>query len=429
MATEIVMPKVDMVMESGTFIEWLKSEGQPVEQGEPLFIISTDKANIEVEAPASGLLAGLRAKPDEVVPVSKVIGYIVQPGEAEPDGRVGAPDRPPVEQNLVDQRQSRPVPVQKSPVTVQSEGVADQLVRATPLARSLAREMGLNLAVIPGTGPRGRIYKADIERYVVKLAAKQGASMLDQPVGQKKVAETPTWPDAHASIRERGREPLKGPRAVIAQRLALSASTIPHINLTAQVDMTEIVRLRQMVNPVLEKKIGLKASYTAIIARAVSLLLPQHPYLNSSLIGEEIILWQDVHLGIAINQEDHLIVLVIREAHRKRLEEIVKEMDRLRDLVGKFKLPPSEMTGSTFTISNLGMFGITSFTAIINPPEAAILAVGQIQETPVALNGEIVVRPILSLTLAADHRINDGVRVANFLSDLKVMLENPYLLI
>ncbi|MBI1880741.1 MAG: 2-oxo acid dehydrogenase subunit E2 [Chloroflexi bacterium] len=413
MATEIVMPKVDMVMENGVFIEWLKNEGEPVKKGEPLFIISTDKANIEVEAPASGLLAGLGAKPDDVVPVSTVIGYIVQAGEAVPRGMPGTPDGLPAGPNLADQRQIPEVPIQKS-------------LEKTQLARSLTRQMKLNLAEIPGSGPRGRIYKADVDRHVSKLETKSGG-----PVAQKEVATItlPTRSDPHAGIRERSREPLKGPRAVIAQRLTSSASSIPHIHLTIQVDMTETARLRQMVNPVLEKKIGLKASYTAIMARAVSFLLPQHPYLNSSLVGEEIVLWQDVHLGIAMNQDDHLIVPVIREAEAKSLEQIVKEIDRLRDLAGQFKLPPSEMTGSTFTISNLGMFGITSFTAIINPPEAAILAVGQIQETPVALNGQVVIRPMLSLTLAANHRLNDGVRVANFLSDLKRVLENPYLLI
>jgi pyruvate dehydrogenase E2 component (dihydrolipoamide acetyltransferase) len=319
---------------------------------------------------------------------------------------------------------------------LETNAQAQKLIRSTPLARAQARELGLNLAEIPGSGPRGRIHKADIERYVAALEAE-----TSQPAEKPVIEQAPAvvhpavtlpaanWPAPDPNLHARKREPLKGARTIIAQRMALSASTIPHIHLTVQVDMSEAARLRQRVNPVLEKASGLKASYTAIIARAVAYLLPQHPYLNSSLIDDDIILWEEVNLGIATNQAGHLVVPVIRIAQQMNLETLVREMGRLLDLTQKLKLPPADMKGSTFSLTNLGMYGVASFTAIINPPEAAILAVGEIQETPVALNGEVVIRPLASLTLAADHRIVDGVYVANFLAALKTVLENPYLLI
>jgi pyruvate dehydrogenase E2 component (dihydrolipoamide acetyltransferase) len=439
MAAEIVMPKVDMVMEDGTFIAWLKQEGDFVTKGDPLFVIGTDKADIEVEAPASGQLANLGAKPDDVVPVSHVIGYIVQPGDTV-GATAGTAAKPPVEPTADTPGENQESPLLRSmdrvppSPTLDADGQTQKLVRSTPLARAQARRMGLNLAEIPGSGARGRIHKADVERYVAALEAEASRSIgtEQQPVVEQsktRLEVASTWPTPDANLHARKREPLRGARAIIAQRMALSANTIPHIHLTVQVDMSEAARLRQRVNPVLEKMIGLKASYTAIIARAVAYLLPQHPYLNSSLIDDEIILWQEVNLGIATNQADHLVVPVLREAQQMNLEKVVQEMGRLLDLTQKRKLSPADMKGSTFTLSNLGMYGIASFTAIVNPPEAAILAVGQIQETPVALNGEVVIRPMVSLTLAADHRIVDGAVVANFLGDLKKVLENPYLLI
>jgi pyruvate dehydrogenase E2 component (dihydrolipoamide acetyltransferase) len=222
---------------------------------------------------------------------------------------------------------------------------------------------------------------------------------------------------------------LKGPRAIIAQRLAYSAASIPHIHLTLQVDMTEAVRLREKVNPAIEKRSGQRVSFTAIIAHSVAHLLGKHPALNCSFLGEEIIYWEDVHLGIATSLEEYLVVPVIREAQRKNLAETVVELNRLVERAHTKKLLPSEMTGSTFTISNLGMLGIESFTAIINPPEAAILAVGKIQDTVVPAGEELVIRPMMALTLAVDHRVVDGAQAARFLAGLKEVLENPYLLI
>lgn len=406
MATEVIMPKVDMVMDEGTFVEWLKQEGDHVEKGEPLFVILTDKANIEIEAPASGILAGVRARPDDVIPVTEVIAYILEPGEALPK----AEPRPTAQAE---------VPIAAEPQVAEAPWPGDGKVRATPVARRLAVELGLDLTQVPGRGPRGRIHKADVLHFAE---------------GRQKVSAPPAAaaPVAHVALPEARRQevvPLTGPRKIIAERMAYSASTAPHIALSLRVDMSETTRLRDRLLEPLQQKTGHRLSFTAIIARAVAAVLPQHPYLNSSLHGEEIILWEDVHLGVATSVENVLIVPVIREAQRKNLEQIVAALGDLTERARARKLTPAEMTGSTFTLSNLGMFGVESFTAIINPPEAAILAVGEIVDTPVGVEGEIVLRPLLNLTLSADHRLVDGVAAARFLADLKTTLENPYLLI
>jgi pyruvate dehydrogenase E2 component (dihydrolipoamide acetyltransferase) len=223
--------------------------------------------------------------------------------------------------------------------------------------------------------------------------------------------------------------PLAGPRKIIAERMAYSALTAPHITLTLSVDMSEAARLRSRLLAPIEERTGARLSFTAILVRAVASTLPRHPYLNASLDGDQIILWEDVHVGVASSIEDYLIVPVIREAQTKDLEQIVAEMGNLVKRARARRLAPSEMAGSTFTISNLGMFGIESFTAIINPPESAILAVGKIMDTPVEVEGQVGLRPSMHLTLSADHRVVDGAAGAQFLADLKAVLENPYLLI
>ena len=419
MATEVIMPKVDMVMDNGTFVEWLKQEGDHVEKGEPLFVILTDKANIEIEAPASGILAGVRAQPDDVIPVTEVIAYILDPGEslpaeteARPTTTVPAkvPTSAPSVPELMATEAARP-------------GPGEGKVRATPVARRLAAELGIDLTKVLGRGPRGRIHKADVLAF---------AERQPQAIVQPGVAAVPVAPVPHVPLPDARRKEavtLAGPRKIIADRMAYSAFTAPHITLSLWVDMSEAARLRTRLLEPLRAKTGQRLSFTAILARAVATVLPRHPYLNASLHGEEILLWDDVHLGVATSVEDYLIVPVIREAQAKNLEEIVAVLGDLVERARARRLAPAEMTGSTFTISNLGMFGIESFTAIVNPPESAILAVGRIVDRPVGVEGEIVLRPMMNLTICADHRVVDGAGAARFLAELKATLENPYLLI
>jgi pyruvate dehydrogenase E2 component (dihydrolipoamide acetyltransferase) len=412
MATEIIMPKVDMVMETGTFVEWLKAEGASVEKGEPLFIVLTDKANIEIEAPASGILAGLTARPDDVIPVTQVIGYVLAPGESLPTPDVVAPT-------------VSPAPAAAAPAAPVADAAVPAVVggkvRATPAARRRAAQLGVALTALPaGRGPGGRIHKADVE---AAASAPAVAAVAVLPA-----APTPAGlrlPEARRKLVT----PLAGPRKIIAERMAYSAVTAPHITLSLRVDMSEATRLRAMSMEHIVEQTGQRLSFTAIVARAAAAVLPRHPYLNASLDGDRVIAWEDVHLGIATSLEDYLIVPVIREAQNKSLPQLVGAMADLLERARARRLAPAEMSGSTFTISNLGMFGIESFTAIINPPETAILAVGRIVDTPVGSDGRVVLRPLMNLTLSIDHRVVDGAGGARFLADLKSLLENPYLLI
>jgi pyruvate dehydrogenase E2 component (dihydrolipoamide acetyltransferase) len=359
MAIEVIMPKVDMVMDSGTFVEWLKNEGDHVEKGEPLFVILTDKANIEIEAPASGILAGPSARPDDVIPVTEVIAYILKPGEALPSESRATGEATPATQAPP----SSPKPESIAIEAILSEaGSGDSRVRATPAARRVAAELGVDLALVSGSGARGRVHQND----VLTFAEQQ------RPAVEARPPEIPL-PDA----RQKEVIPLAGPRKIIAERMAYSAFTAPHITLSLRVDMSEAARLRARVQEPIQRKTGSRLSFTAIVARAVASLLPRHPYLNASLQGDQIIIWDDVHLGIATSLEDYLIVPVIQAAQTKSLEQIVSELGDLVERARVKRLAPAEMSGSTFTISNLGMFDIESFTAIINPPESAILAVGR----------------------------------------------------
>ena len=416
MATEIIMPKVDMVMDTGTFVEWVKQEGEEVQKGEPLFVILTDKANIEIESPANGILAGVRARPDDVIPVAEVIAYILEPGEALPEL---AQPKPAVDTAVI---AKDPLALEAAIPQVTPSVIPETLsrkVRATPTARRLASQLGVDLTNLSGRGPRGRIHKAD----VLAAAEQQPASVAQATVPSPRVLFP--MPDA----RRKEVIPLTGPRKIIAERMSYSASTVPHINLSLRVDMSESARLRDRVQGSIQQKTGHNLSFTAIIARAVASVLPRHPYLNASLQRDKIIVWHDVHLGIATSLEDYLIVPVIRQAQARTLEDIVTCLANLVERARSKHLTPAEMTGSTFTISNLGMFGIEQFTPIINPPEAAILAVGGIVESPVSTEDGIELRPMMNLTLSVDHRVVDGAAAARFFADLKSTLENPYLLL
>lgn len=421
MAVAVILPKVDMVMETGTFVEWLKKEGEQIEKGQPLFVITTDKAAIEIEASASGILAGLRAQPGDEIPVSETIGFILDPGETLPGQE---------KDDIKHQPSADPAPVMDvaSDVVERRDGrerTEPGKMRATPIARRMATEHGVDLATLHGRGPHGRVHKADViaamDRRTLPMPPGSGPQIHDIPAQRLALP----LPDA----RRKDVIPLVGPRKIIAERMSYSAANAPHITLSVSVDMSEAMRLRTRVLGTMEQRTGQRLSFTAIILRAVAGTLSRHPYLNASLAGEEIILWEDVNIGVATSLEDYLIVPVIRQAQDKSLEAIVIT---LADLVARARarrLAPSEMSGSTFSVSNLGMFGIESFTAIINPPESAILAVGKINDAYVKVDGEMAMRPLMNLTLSADHRIVDGAAAANFLMELKNALENPYLLI
>lgn len=422
MAVEVILPKVDMVMETGTFVEWFQQEGQQVVKGEPLFTIITEKAAIEIESPASGILAGVTAKPNDVIPVSETIAYILAPGERLPERHVGAIPIGSVANATASIPPSIVTTMEATPSLTTPFGK----VRVSPVARRMAAEVGLDLNTLPGRGPRGRIQRADV------LAAEQDLKRAWEV--QPAIAKEHFKPDGTLPLqiplpeaRRKEVVPLEGARKIIAQRMTYSALTAPHITLSLHVDMGEVMRLHASLLKKIEQSIGQRLSITAILARAVAAVLPHHPFLNASLNGDEIICWEDVHLGIATSLNNYLIVPVIHHAQEKNLEQFVTALADLVERARHHRLSPAEMTGSTFTISNLGMFGIESFTAIINPPESAILAVGKIVEQQVREGN--AGKPMLNLTLSADHRMIDGVAAASFLAELQATLENPYLLL
>jgi len=372
-----------MTQETGTIIQWFYKEGEHVKKGEPLLEVMTDKVNLEVEAPASGVLKNVRAFPNDVVPVAQIIAYI-----AEPDEEIVEEGEAPEAAELP----GRVAPAQGPTIPAREPRAVRRVsgrVAATPVARRLARERGVNLAAIAGTGPGGVITKADVLQAAERVIA-------------------PVAPPAEA-----GTIPLVGRRRIIAERMQQSVQQAPHIALTVEVDMREAETARR------------GASYTALLVYVVARALREYPLMNSTLRGDQIVLLDDANIGVAVAAEEGLIVPVVKKADAKSLEDIDAEIKDLTKRARAGKLTLEDVSGGTFTITNLGMFGISQFRAIINPPEAAILAVGSIVKRPVVINDGIHIRPMMTITASADHRILDGVAVANFLREVKTALERP----
>ncbi|MGM8213441.1 dihydrolipoamide acetyltransferase family protein [Virgibacillus sp. W0430] len=442
MAKEIFMPKLSSTMEVGTLLQWLKEEGDPVEVGEPLFEIMTDKINIEVESYEEGILLKRYFEVDDEVPINTVIGYI---GEADEE----VPDRPPAS-NAEEEAVVQPEAAKAEDVTPDQtkaiEATDDGKVRATPAARKTALDNAVELHAISGTGPKGRIHKQDVTEYVkanevliTPLAEKMARShQLDissitgtgvrGKIGKEDVeayiaAQTASQT---GSVNEGERIKLKGLRKAVADKMVESTRSIPHVTLTTEVDMSHVIAIRKNLLPVVEEQTGFRLSFTEIIMKTTAYTLTKFPKLNASLRDNEIILNKNVNIGLAVAVENGLIVPSIQNADQKGLAELTMESKELGKKARESKLTPAEMTGSTFTISNLGMYAIDAFTPIINPPETAILGVGRINEKPVVVDQAIEIRPMMVLSLSFDHRAIDGAPAAEFLTVLKESLENPY---
>jgi pyruvate dehydrogenase E2 component (dihydrolipoamide acetyltransferase) len=396
MATVVVLPKFGMTMEEGTIVEWYKREGQWVEKGESLLQIETDKVTMDVEAPAAGILRGVQVSVGEVVPVGQSLAYIFAPDE-EAEKVESRPAQ-------VSEEAVKAIAADSKKVAVQPESKIEKIV-ATPAARRLARDTDVDLAKIAPTRPSGRIGKADVEAYLAGLE------------------QTPTPPKGVKAI------PLTGMRKTIAERMQTSAREAPHIVLTVEVDMGEVEQLRQRLGKIIATTDGQRISVTAVLTRVVASALQRHPSLNAKLEGEEIWLLPDINLGIAVALEEGLIVPVIHNADQKSLRELSRLLSDLTEKAREGKLIPDDVADGTFTITNLGMYGVDEFEAIINPPQAAILAAGRIVDRAAVVDGEIEIRPTARITLSADHRIVDGAVGANFLREVRQLLENPYLLL
>ncbi|HHW91217.1 MAG TPA: 2-oxo acid dehydrogenase subunit E2 [Firmicutes bacterium] len=395
MATEVLMPKLGLTMTEGTVVNWLKNEGDTVEKGEELVEILTEKITNVAEAPASGILKKILVGPGETAKVSEPIGIIAAPGE-----EIEAPAAP----------AERAVPAAE---TATQAAEPAKRIKASPAAKKLAEEHGIALADIEGTGPGGRITREDVLKAVESKEAKP----------------EPAAPVTEAAKTEGKRVPLAGMRKVIAQRMAESARTAPHVTVDMEVDMSQATAFRKSLNAVATESIGGKVSFTDIIVKVVARALEDFPVINASLQEEEIVYHGEINVGVAVALEDGLIVPVIKNTNKLGIGAISQLVKELAEKARSGKLTPDEYKGGTFTVTNLGMFGVDSFTPIINPPESAILGVNRIQKKPVVVNDEIVIRPMMTLSLSFDHRLIDGSVAAQFLQRVKALLENPDLLL
>jgi len=441
MPIPLIMPKMDMDQEEVFIDQWLKKEGDHVEKGETVIIIETDKITSEVEAPATGTLTRLLYHENESAPVTKIVAYILEDGETEADlpeqkqQGLEKPDSGEKASDNLKQKQIIATPIalrmaeaeninlEDIPLSgdkITKRDIQDYLTKhkeikiksrvktpATPLARRIAKEEAVDLLEINGTGPRGRIQADDVNAYLEKKA--------DSPIlADKKELAGKT---IEVSIM----------RKRISEKLTASYQTSPHIFLTVEVDMSRFEANRKIINELSVKEGLQKISLTAYMLRVVASCLKHHPYLNASLDDDKITFWKEINIGIATALKDGLIVPVIHNADKLMINELNKQIKELTQRAKDGTLTIQEIQGGTFTISNMGMFGIHSFTSIINPPQSAILSVGAIKRRPVVVDEEdsINVRSMMMMTLAADHRIVDGAVAAYFLSELVEKLENP----
>jgi len=418
MVTEIKLPKLGETMEEGTISKWRKKEGEKVEKGEILFEVMTDKANFEVEAPESGIIRKLLVKEEDVVQVTKTIGYIASSmDESIPDASV--PDAP-------IPAAPAPVPSAATPSTPSAPPSAGDRIKASPLARRLAEEKGINLLNIKGTGPGGRIEKEDV--LAAGVAGAAGAGPVAAPMLHRdKIKEEVSGPEGAVTI------PATGIRKIIAERMLQSKLTVPHFYLTVEVDMTVASEIREQM-----KKEKQFFSHNDLIIKAAANALRAMPVVNGSFIGDRILINPAVNIGIAVSRTGkykdssgaetelfELVVPVLKDADKKTVLQIAPESKELIQKARDNKRSLAELSGGTITLSNLGTMGVDVFNAIINPPQATILAFGEIKKRPAVVNDAVVVRQIVKLNLSCDHRIVDGALGAQFLKKIKETLENP----
>lgn len=460
MPTPVIMPKFEMAQETGKVLAWLKREGDPVNKGEALLEVETDKVNQEVESPATGILTGICAAPGQVVPIASPIAYILKPGEAVPGAApIVAASAPaaPVSASEFTQRatplaarlaQERGIDLSKLSGTgplgrITREDVeaaqadaaaapADGKVLAVPAARRMARELGVDLQAVKGTGPHGRIQSADVQ------AAAQPASVVEAPVAQVVEVVEKAAAVSPAGLTVRRVVPLTNIRKTIAERMATSMREAPQFSVGLDVDMTRslalVEDLKATVQGVATDAAKPKVTLTALLVKAVAYALVAHPGANASFSSDGVVEYADVNIGVATAVDSGLIVPVVRSADTLGLRGIAGALGDLAGRAREGRLKLDDLTGGTFTVSNLGMFGIETFTAILNPPQAAILAVGKVVKRAVvvtAASGEdrVEIKPVASLTLTADHRVLDGASAARFLSTIQSVLAHPGLLL
>jgi pyruvate dehydrogenase E2 component (dihydrolipoamide acetyltransferase) len=418
MITKVVLAKLSPTMEEGTVVKWSRKEGDAVRAGDVLAEIETDKANMEMEAPGPGVLRKVLVPAGGKAPVGALIGVIADPDEdiaallaeaaaaAPPPAPVAAPvpAPPPAPAPAAKAAATAPPPPPAPPVVAPGGRV-----KSSPLARAIASQRNVPLASVAGSGPGGRVVKRDVEGF---LAAPPAAAAATPAA--RAALPVPTVPPGTAI-------PLTGMRRTIAKRLAESMYTAPHFYVTVEIDMDAAASLREQ----LVRAEDVKVSWNDLVLKACAKALTRFPTVNASWTGEAIQTHAEVHLGVAVSLAEGLVTPVVRNADRKHVVEISREVKDLAARAREKKLKPEEFTGSTFTVSNLGMFDVTEFTAIINPPESGILAVGAVRKTPVVKGDQLAVGHRMKVTLSSDHRVVDGALAAQFLAEVRRLLESP----
>ena len=436
MANELLMPKLGLTMTEGTIDEWKKKEGDTVAKGEIIYSVATDKLTNDVEADCDGVLLKIVVKEGETVPCKTVVGWVGAAGEAVPDA-AGAPAAA-----AAPAAEATAAPAAAKQCC--AKAASGEYVLATPYAKKLAKDKNIDIAAVPATGYKGVVVAKDVEGYTPAAEA-AAPGVKASPLAAKVAADLGidlTQVNAHGRVlaqdilayleqtREKAEEnpleevkPMNGMRKAIAKNMQNSHMTSPTVTFNLGIDMTEMKHYREQL-----KAKEIKVSYTDLIVKFVAKALTEFPLLNCSVDGNNIIYKNYVNMGVAVALDNGLVVPNIVDADKKSLTEISAEVKELASLARAGKLPPEKLRGGTFTITNLGMYGIESFSPIINQPEVAILGVNTMEDKVVVKNGEMVIRPIMNLSLTADHRVVDGSVAAQFLQRVKSLMENPALM-
>lgn len=444
---EIVMPRMGLTMESGRFIKWLKQVGETVRSGEPLFEIETDKSVVEVESLEDGILSQILAQPGETYAVGEVLGYLSSPGSPIPTQAASQP------------ASSSPMTKSQAQPSASATFAAPAKPKASPAARRLARQLGVELAQVIGSGPEGRIVAWNVQTQAQTVPPPSPASVRVSPVAQRLAADLGvdlsqvkgsgpgggiTRQDVETAYQRQQAqaEPLSAPSPLetegiieplspvqrrMAERMVQSFSSAPHFYLQAEVDARNLVALRQSLLQPLKSRYGVHLTFTDLLIYFTARLLPRHPLLMAQWSEEGLVKFTQVHLAIAVDTEQGLFVPVLREADKLGLTEISRQRADLVERARQGKLLPRDYEQGVFTLTNLGALRIDVFQAILNPPQAAILAIGRIKERPLVENHQVISAPMFTLSLSADHRVLDGGKAARFLSELVEWLENPAL--
>jgi pyruvate dehydrogenase E2 component (dihydrolipoamide acetyltransferase) len=434
---EVILPKLGQTMEFGTIVEWLKQEGDPVQRGEVLFIVESDKATLEVESPAKGYLRKILTPAGEERPVLTPVALITKTLDEDISGYEAEALAAPVEKAVAAET-TMTVETAVS-VTAVAEPTAGRIF-SSPRARKLAREKGVDLALVAGSGPNGRIVENDVVAYLASVPkVTPVAQRVAEQLGVDLRAVTGTGPGGRVTktdVEEAAAPvapvsavdvPMSGVRAVIARRMHAGHDETAPVTLTMEVDATEFVALRERLKAALADELGFNIGYNDLLIKIVARALHELPYMNVQLDAEAGVIRRSggVHVALAVDTERGLLVPVVRDAHRKGMIEIAQELRQVIERARTGKALPDELSGSTFTITNLGMFEIDAFTPIINLPEAAILGVGRIKDRPAVVDGAIVARKMMWLSLTFDHRLVDGAPAGRFLQYVKNLIEDP----